>query len=138
MAVAVGHVRTEQEHCVIQKSAFAVLDRRQLAEELREAVHVPRLNLYEFFDPREDVRVMRHSVERIRDADVVVRSVRSFRRHHERYDTRNIRPIRDGDHIEQEFDLLVESVQWAFRHGRKLRAAEIACEQGALFEALLH
>ena len=54
MAVAVGHVRAVEEHRVIQQCAFAVLDRGQLAEKLRETFHVPGLNLYELLDPSQD------------------------------------------------------------------------------------
>src|SRR5688572_31861211 len=73
VGVTVGHVRAVEEQRVIQHCAFAVLDPGQLTEELREAFHVPGLDLDKPLDLVRLVSVMGYGVERIGNADMVIR-----------------------------------------------------------------
>ena len=106
--VAVAHVRAVHEQRVIEQRAVAVGRRRELLDEVREALHVIRLDPHELVDALLVVRVVRQRVERVRHADVVVRAVRALGHHDVRRDAREVRLVRERDQVEHQLDLLVE------------------------------
>ena len=134
--VAVGHVRAVHEERVVEQRPLAVGNRGHLADKIGKALHVPGLDPNQFLDSSQIVGMMRHRVERIGNADVVVRAVGAFGDHEVRSHARQIGLIGQRDQVEEQPDLLVERVQFADRRLGQIDARQVAlrCQLDAPFD----
>ena len=96
VVVGVAHAAAEEHHRMVEQRAFAVGRRPQLLDELREHRYEVRVHLGEVDRlggiVAAPVGFVRERVMRIRDADVRERPPGDVAHHHEREDSRDVRP----------------------------------------------
>ncbi len=108
MIIAVRHVRAVQEDRVVEDAVLAVRLLGELAEEVRDHLAVPGLQLRQLHEAGRIIVMVRQRMERVGNTDMRISLVADLGRHHERHDSRHIRLVRQCDHVKQESDLLVE------------------------------
>src|SRR5689334_12360344 len=106
MPVAVRHVRAIQEDRIVQQRSFTVFNRSKLAYEFPKTIHVPSLNLHQLLESSEIVGMMRNRMERIRNSNLVVSPVGSFRHHHVRHHASQIGAISQHNQVKEELHLI--------------------------------